>query len=314
MQQIRAATLDDVERLAAFMGRCTLAHQGVRRASIDEMRQRLTQPGTDPTLDTWLVERDAEIAGFAQVWSENPHTEVVCYVRVDPDCTGQGIATALLARGAARAEELAVRAEPGRRVALHATSWPNDETAVPMLESAGFAPIRYFLLMTIDLADAPEPPEWPSEVSVRALDADSELEPVHEAQTAIFRDHWGESQPEFGEWLHEYVGEGGFDPTLWFVVEDADGIAGFALCMPELAEDPDAGYVGEIGVRADRRGQGLGLALLRKTFTEFAARGKKRVSLHVDAENLTGALRLYTRAGMRPEPRIVVWERAEPLR
>jgi hypothetical protein len=33
------------------------------------------------------------------------------------------------------------------------------------------------------------------------------------------------------------------------------------------------------------------------------------VSLHVDVDNLTGALRLYTRAGMRPDPRIVVWER-----
>ena len=44
--QIRAVTLDDLERLAAFMGRCTLAHQGVRRESVDEMRTRLTQPGS----------------------------------------------------------------------------------------------------------------------------------------------------------------------------------------------------------------------------------------------------------------------------
>src|SRR3954452_2122548 len=63
--QIRAATLDDVPRLAAFMGRCTLAHQGVRRASEDEMRQRLTRPGSDPAVDTWLVE-DGDVVGFAQ--------------------------------------------------------------------------------------------------------------------------------------------------------------------------------------------------------------------------------------------------------
>jgi hypothetical protein len=82
------------------MGRCTRAHLGVRRASVDEMRQRLTQPGTDPALDTWVVQRqDSEIAGFAQVWSEPPHAEVVCYVRVDPDSVGQGIGSALLERG-----------------------------------------------------------------------------------------------------------------------------------------------------------------------------------------------------------------------
>jgi len=307
MQQIRAATLDDVEHLAAFMGRCTLAHQGVRRASVDEMRQRLTKPGTDPALDTWVVERDgSEVVGFGQVWSEHPHTEVVCYVRVDPDCAGRGVATALLDRGARRAEQLAARAEAGQRVALHATSWPKDGPAARLLESAGFAPIRYFLLMTIDLHERPEPAHWPADVETHALDEGSDLLPVYEAQKAIFRDHWGEAQPDFEEWLHEYTG---FDPTLWFVAEDAAGIAGFALCLPEFTEDPNAGYVGELGVRPDRRGAGLGLALLQQAFSAFAARGKQRVSLHVDAENLTGALRLYTRAGMRAEPRIVVWER-----
>jgi len=244
--------------------------------------------------------------GFGQVWTEHPHTEAVCYVRVDPDCTGQGIATALLERGARRAEQLAARAEAGARVALLATSWPNDRSAARLLERAGFAPLRYFLLMTIDLNERPEPAHRAADVEVRALDESSDLRPVYEAQTAIFRDHWGEAQPDFEEWLHEYSG---FDPTLWFVAEDAAGIAGFALCLPEFAEDKDAGYVGELGVRPDRRGAGLGLALLLQTFSAFAARGKQRVSLHVDAENLTGALRLYTRAGMRAEPRIVVWER-----
>lgn len=307
MRQIRAATLDDVERLAAFMGRCTLAHQGVHRASVDEMQQRLTKPGTDPALDTWLVERDdSEIAGFGQVWSEHPHTEVVCYVRVDPECAGQGIATAPRRTGRPACRGTRRPRRGGARVALHATSWPNDASATRLLEQAGFAPIRYFLLMTIDLADQPESPRWPAGVDVRALDESSDLRPVYEAQTAIFRDHWGEAQPEFADWLHEYAG---FDPALWFVPEDANGIAGFALCMPELAEDPEAGYVGELGVRPDRRGAGLGLALLLQTFSAFAERGKQRVSLHVDADNLTGALRLYTRAGMRAGPRIVVWER-----
>ena len=309
MNQIRAATLDDVDRLASFMGRCTLAHQGVRRASAEEMQQRLTKPGTDPALDTWVAERESsEVAAFAQVWSEHPHTEVV-YVRVDPECTGQGIAADLLARGAERAKQLAARAQDGRHV-LHATSWPRDELAAPMLEQHGFVPVRYFLLMTIELAEQSVRPQWPSGIRVRSLDESSDLRPVYEAQKAIFGDNWRDSQPEFEEWLHEYTGAGGFDPTLWFVAEDAQGIAGFALCLPELAEDPESGYVTELGVRANRRGAGLGLALLLQTFTTFELRGRQRVSLHVDADNLSGALRLYTRAGMQAEPRIVVWERA----
>ena len=37
--------------------------------------------------------------------------------------------------------------------------------------------------------------------------------------------------------------------------------------------------------------------------------GKSECPLHVDVDNLTRALRLYTRAGMLPDPRFVVWER-----
>ena len=293
--QIRAATLDDVARLAEFMGRCTLAHQGVRRASEDEIRQRLTRPGTDPALDSWLAE-DGEVIGFAQVWAEP--ADVVCYVRVDPEHTGEGVATALLERAERRARELSAGPQ-------HATSWPKDERAAPFLEAQGFEPIRYLSLMTIDLDQPPAAPDWPAGVRVRALAEGADLRSVWEAQQSIFP----ETPQSFDEWLHEYTGAGGLDPTLWFVAEADDGWAGFALCVAELAEDPQAGYVNEIGVRPDRRGQGLGLALLRQTFIEFHRRGKRRVSLHVDVDNLTGAVRLYTRAGMSPDPRLVVWQR-----
>jgi mycothiol synthase len=291
--QIRAATLGDIDRLASFMGRCTLAHQGVRRASAEEMRQRLTQPATDPALDTWLAEDGGEIVAFAQAWEEEE--AVVCYVRVDPQHRGRGLGSTLLERAAARAQE--VRPEP----ALHATSWPRDESAAPLLAGSGFRPIRYLSLMTIDLAE-PQTPSWPRDAEVHALDESADLRPIHEAEQDIFP----ERRQSFADWMHDYSG---FDPSLWFLAEDADGIAGFALCLPELAEDSEAGYVSELGVRADRRGQGLGLALLQHTFVEFHRRGKRRVSLHVDVDNLTGALRLYTRAGMHPDPRLVVWER-----
>jgi mycothiol synthase len=292
---IRAATLDDVARLAAFMGRCTLAHQGVRRDSEDEIRQRLTRPGTDLALDTWLAE-DGDVIGFAQVWAEP--ADIVCYVRVDPERTGEGVATALLKGAERRARQLSDGP-------LHATSWPKDEAAAPFLEAQGFEPIRYLSLMTIDLDQPPAAPQWPAGVRVRALAKDVDLRPVWEAQQSIFP----EAPQSFDEWLHEYAGAGGLDPTLWFVAEADDRWAGFALCIPELAEDPQAGYVNELGVRADWRGQGLGLALLRQTFAEFHRRGKRRVSLHVDVANLTGAVRVYTRAGMSPDPRLVVWQR-----
>ena len=52
---------------------------------------------------------------------------------------------------------------------------------------------------------------------------------------------------------------------------------------------------------------GLGEALLRAAFAELFARGRRRVGLGVDTENVTGALRLYERVGMRPIERNDNW-------
>jgi ribosomal protein S18 acetylase RimI-like enzyme len=49
---------------------------------------------------------------------------------------------------------------------------------------------------------------------------------------------------------------------------------------------------------------------LRASFSEFAARKATRVGLGVDAENLTGAVRLYERAGMTVERRFDIYQKA----
>jgi ribosomal protein S18 acetylase RimI-like enzyme len=67
--------------------------------------------------------------------------------------------------------------------------------------------------------------------------------------------------------------------------------------------------VGALGVRRPWRGRGLGRALLLRTFAEFRRRGVTRVTLGVDAENPTGATRLYESVGMDVELEAVVYEK-----
>jgi mycothiol synthase len=61
----------------------------------------------------------------------------------------------------------------------------------------------------------------------------------------------------------------------------------------------DRGWVDVLGVLAPWRGRGIAGALLRRSFATFAGRGLRQVLLSVDAENPTGATRLYERVGMR---------------
>jgi ribosomal protein S18 acetylase RimI-like enzyme len=127
---------------------------------------------------------------------------------------------------------------------------------------------------------------------------------VYRADNEAFRDHFGFVEAPFEEgfarFKHFMTDYEGFDPTLWFLAMDGRSaeIAGFSLCRPNSYEDPDLGFVNVLGVRRPWRKRGLGLALLHHSFGEFYRRGKRKAGLGVDAENLTGALRLYEKAGM----------------
>ena len=77
-----------------------------------------------------------------------------------------------------------------------------------------------------------------------------------------------------------------------------DEVACVSLCRIDAYEDPAMGWVNTLGVRRPWRRSGLGLALLRHSFGELYRRGKRAVGLGVDANSLTGATRLYEKAGM----------------
>ncbi len=127
---------------------------------------------------------------------------------------------------------------------------------------------------------------------------------THEAVEDAFRDVWGRPRSPFERFIRMTEHEV-FDPSLWFVAWDGPEIAGLALCKLVAGQ----GWVDVVGVRRPWRGRGLGLALLRHAFGEYHRRGVKRVGLSVDAESVTGAPRLYSRAGMYVTNCYVVYQR-----
>jgi ribosomal protein S18 acetylase RimI-like enzyme len=71
----------------------------------------------------------------------------------------------------------------------------------------------------------------------------------------------------------------------------------------------DIAWVWQLAVRPAWRKRGLGLALLLQSFTEFYQRGNRMVGLGVDSQSLTGATRLYEKAGMRVTRRYDTYEK-----
>ena len=162
--------------------------------------------------------------------------------------------------------------------------------------------------------DTPPPaPVWPEGISLRTYDPETDLEAVYRVDVEAFRDHFGFIEAPFEEGLrrfkHFMTGHKDFDPSLWFLAMDGDEIAGICLCRHQAFDNPDVGYINILGVRSPWRKRGIGLALLHHAFDEFYRRGKRKAGLHVDAENLTGALRLYENAGMHVHQAFNVFEK-----
>jgi mycothiol synthase len=167
----------------------------------------------------------------------------------------------------------------------------------------GYTYMRSGYRMLIEMEEPAPQPVWPDGITLRTYNAE-DAEAIYHAFVDSFRDHFGFVEEPFEQgfkrFQHFQLSGHDFDPTLIFLaIDESSGqMAGFNICQPHVHDDPQVGWVGILGVRRPWRKRGLGLALLRHSFNEFYRRGKRKVGLGVDAQNLTGALRLYENAGM----------------
>ena len=91
--------------------------------------------------------------------------------------------------------------------------------------------------------------------------------------------------------------------------QDGERCVGISLNRTQADGDAEMGWIGSLGVLREYRHRGLATALLHQSFGDFYRRGKKRVGLGVDAQNLTGALRLYQGVGMRVARQYNIYEK-----
>lgn len=176
--------------------------------------------------------------------------------------------------------------------------FPSGHELTEIVERRGYGMSRSSFTMEAAL-DRAAPPVLPEGIEVRAFrpqDEDDVRTLLNEAfaQDPLFHEY---SPSRFHEF---HLKARGYDPSMWFLAWSEEELAGCALASAGHEGDTELGWIGELGVRAAYRRRGLGEALLRAAFHELAARGLTRVGLGVDTENVTGALRLYERVGMRP--------------
>ena len=267
------------------------------------IRNEWVSPGFDPARDIRLVfSPDGTLVGYIEVWTTaKPPVHPWMWGRVHPEFGGLGIGTWLLQWAEERACKVLDELPSDLRFAPRVGAYRSAKDSKKLFEDLGYQQIRSSYQMRIDLDKAPPAPLWADGITLKIADPEKDIHAVYEADEESFRDHFGYVEQPFEEgfarFKHFMMGEGS-DPNLWFLAMDGDEIAGICLCRPKSYDDPDVGFVNILGVKRAWRKRGIGLALLQHSFGEFYRRGKRKVGLGVDAENLTGALRLYEKAGM----------------
>ena len=163
-------------------------------------------------------------------------------------------------------------------------------------KAAGWKLIRHGFQMRIQLTDDIPEPSWPD---------GSRCAPSGRGRTSVSTrptwthspTHWGFHRQE-GGWRTYTVDHHDFDPSLWWLVDDGDEVAGVHDELLALLRRPDL-WLGRHPRRTRRPGEGAGWPprCCCTRFTISGDRGATRVGLGVDAENTTGAVQLYERPG-----------------
>ena len=267
-----------------------VADVGYPDFTIEDLHADWATPGLDLERDAWVVEEPGgEIVASSLLLGDD------ALIYVHPDACGRGIGGAL--------RELAEERALERGTAVVRQFIPTgNEAAAPLLLDAGYWPVQHYFRMRIELEDLPAYPDG----AARAFERDQDEIAVHELVQAGLSEVEGFIAEPLEVWRRQRIEKKRWDPALWLLLEDDEGLAGAALGE---RWDDGLGYVAQLAVAPRARGRGHGRTLLLSLFEAFRADGLRRAELSVHGAN-RGAARLYESVGMTASWEAQRWEKA----
>ena len=303
--RVERATVDDLEEVVALVQRCDVAATGELDSGRDEIAGMLSSPDVDHEA-TVLAHLDGRAVLLVWVERDADRRQTWIDVYAEPGYDA-ALADAGFAHGLRAARRHAALAGGGGWVA-RTGCFGTDEAMVAAVERAGFARVRRFWRMRIDLTAAELPGEQrlPDGVTVRPVHDEEGRRLLHGVVMESFQDHWNHGDRDFEAWLASLAATGSDDPDGWWLLE-VDGVPAAACLLDDSRADLGDGYVRTLGVLRAYRGRGLARLLLERAFRYYRDAGRAGVLLSVDSESPTGANHLYESVGMRPVRVIDAW-------
>jgi mycothiol synthase len=304
---IRNYRPDDVAALVALINDADAVDKLERGTTLQQLEYDMSFPTIHPETDCYLAWDGNRLVGYTDLYvragDADTGSTIYCWGVVHPGWRRRGLGQRLLETVYLRATEYATGIEEGR-VSFQCSARNIEPDRRALYEGFGMVPVRYFVNLARPLNGDLSPLKVPAGIRLRTFDPERDVETVWRVDNTAFRDHWGHTEGKLEEFLH-WTKMPHLRPELWFLAEEeATGeVVGLGLNVI----DPDwiaqtgrqEGYVDSLAVLREHRKRGLGTALLVQSLHALQRAGMESAHLHADAENLTGAMRLYERVGFR---------------
>jgi GNAT superfamily N-acetyltransferase len=258
----------------------------------------------DPFKDMLFIEVNDEPVGASMAyWEEDPNDNRY-YEHISillPEWRGKGLRHIMVRFSESRLREMATSHPLEKSKKFWVFCEESEIHLRSVLEDEGYQIFRYgFHLVRPTLDDIPDL-DLPPEIEIRPV--------IPDHYPAIIS-AWNEACKELrgtipftDETFKEWQGEPTFDPSLWQVAWHDEQVIGTTLCFINELENSEynrkRGYTELISVSKSWRGRGIAKALMARGMKALKGRGMTEAALGVDAENPSGALRLYENMGFR---------------
>ena len=297
---LHVPTPDDAQAVTDLIGVCDTFDYGEPDFSLEDVRADWRRDGFVLERDAWLIYADdGMLVAYGFVWDMGDVARVEPTTCVHPNFREHGLEDFYIAQ-----VEAHTRAQLETKIIQWIVnsehrSWTNR------LEARGYHITRHDYVMEIELNEKSPLPILAEGFVMRSFERGRDERAVWACIQEAFHDHRGHHDIEFDTWWTGYGEHPEWTPELSTVVTQDDEVVAAAMVFQSFA----GGWIRALGVRRPWRKRGIGLAMLHRIFGECYARGIHKVGLGVDAESLTGATRLYERAGMQVKVHFVRYEK-----
>jgi ribosomal protein S18 acetylase RimI-like enzyme len=287
--------------------------------SIEDFLDDIASSSIDPERGSVGAFADGRLVGLGLLHARtaaDPAHEMFLWATVHPRWRGRGIGAGLLEWAERSAPEISELRFPGAPLTLQTPVYEKMPEHRALVESFGYQAEHYDFGMLRRIApdeakSAPTLPEGFALVPFGPASAE-EIRVTH--NEAFVPDHPGTTvaTPEV---FAERTGSNGFRPDFSFGLRDETSgvLAGYVLSYYYEADTEATGlrdvYLDYIGTRREFRRRGVAGALIATVLHAAAEQGFDTASLGVLAQNPSGALGVYRRAGFEVRRTFIMYRK-----